>query len=205
MMRVIFYQPIPTEKIGDFSVYFPQEFQLTNSLFSLFPGRITAMQRKFSARLTLLIAMLLLVTGCGAGPNAPTRLIKQVTDGVEKNVGDIKLVHILLVAQADGSAILVGTMINDGAAPEQLTALYVNGIPASVTPIAPVLAPNTPLIFAGDTANALAVIPNLNVKAGKHVTMQIGFNRSGSETLEVLVRDRSGEFANVGPDVISAS
>ena len=163
------------------------------------------MQRKFSARLTVLIAMLLLVTGCGAGPNAPTRLIKQVTDGVEKTVGDIKLVHILLVAQADGSAILVGTMINDGAQTEQLTALYVNGIPASVTPIAPVLAPNTPLIFAGETANALAVIPNLNVKAGKHVTMQIGFNRSGSETLEVLVRDRSGEFADVGPDVISAS
>ena len=94
---------------------------------------------------------------------------------------------------------------SNGAQAEQLTALYVNGIPASVTPIAPVLAPNTPLIFAGETANALAVSPNLNVKAGKHVTMQIGFNRSGSETLEVLVRDRSGEFADVGPDVISAS
>jgi len=163
------------------------------------------MQRKFSARLTILVAMLLLVTGCGAGPNAPTRLIKQVTDGVEKTIGDIKLLHILLVAQGDGSAVLVGTMINDGATPEQLTALYVNGIPASVTPIAPVLAPNTPLIFAGDTANALAIIPNLNVKAGKHVTMQIGFNRSGSATLDVLVRDRAGEFANVGPALLSTN
>ena len=163
------------------------------------------MQRKFSARLTILVAMLLLVTGCGAGPNAPTRLIKQVTDGVEKTIGDIKLLHILLVAQGDGSAVLVGTMINDGATPEQLTALYVNGIPASVTPIAPVLAPNTPLIFAGDTANALAIIPNLNVKAGKHVTMQIGFNRSGSATLDVLVRDRDGEFANVGPALLSTN
>ena len=163
------------------------------------------MQRKFSARLTILVAMLLLVTGCGAGPNAPTRLIKQVTDGVEKTIGDIKLLHILLVAQGDGSAVLVGTMINDGTTPEQLTALYVNGIPASVTPIAPVLAPNTPLIFAGETANALAIIPNLNVKAGKHVTMQIGFNRSGSATLDVLVRDRAGEFANVGPALPSTN
>jgi len=163
------------------------------------------MQRKFSARLTILVAMLLLVTGCGAGPNAPTRLIKQVTDGVEKTIGGIKLLHILLVAQGDGSAVLVGTMINDGATPEQLTALYVNGIPASVTPIAPVLAPNTPLIFAGETANALAIIPNLNVKAGKHVTMQIGFNRSGSATLDVLVRDRAGEFANVGPALLSTN
>ncbi len=163
------------------------------------------MQRKFSARLTILVAMLLLVTGCGAGPNAPTRLIKQVTDGVEKTIGDIKLLHILLVVQGDGSAVLVGTMINDGATPEQLTALYVNGIPASVTPIAPVLVPNTPLIFAGETANALAIIPNLNVKAGKHVTMQIGFNRSGSATLDVLIRDRAGEFANVGPTLVSTN
>lgn len=178
---------------------------MTNSLFSLFPGRITAMQRRFSARLTILIAMLLLVTGCGAGPNAPTRLIKQVTDGVEKNVGDIKLVHILLVAQNDGSAVLVGTMINNGADAEQLSALTVNNIPASITPIAPLLAPNTPLIFAGETANALAVIPNLNVKPGKNVTMQVAFNRSGSETLEVLVRERAGEFANVGPELIPAN
>jgi hypothetical protein len=96
-------------------------------------------------------------------------------------------------------------MINNGADAERLSALTVNNIPASVTPIAPLLVPNTPLIFAGETANALAVIPNLNVQPGKNVTMQVAFNRSGSETLEVLVRERAGEFANVGPDLIPAN
>lgn len=144
------------------------------------------------------MASLLLITGCGAGPNAPTRLIKQVTDGVEKTVGDIKLLHILLVAQSDGSAVLVGTIVNDGTNTERLSSIGVNGIPALVTPTAPLIAPNNPLIFSGDSANAIAVIPGLNVKPGKHVTMQVSFNQSGSETLEVLVRDRSGEFANVG-------
>lgn len=96
-------------------------------------------------------------------------------------------------------------MINNGADAERLSALTVNNIPASITPIAPLLVPNTPLIFAGETANALAVIPNLNVQPGKNVTMQVAFNRSGSETLEVLVRERAGEFANVGPDLIPAN
>jgi len=45
----------------------------------------------------IVIAMsLLLLTGCGAGPNAPTRLISQVTDGVEKKVGDIKMLSYAL-------------------------------------------------------------------------------------------------------------
>ncbi|MEY3101179.1 MAG: hypothetical protein RL435_325, partial [Actinomycetota bacterium] len=39
------------------------------------------MQRRLGTRLTVLMASLLLITGCGAGPNAPTRMIKQVTDG----------------------------------------------------------------------------------------------------------------------------
>jgi hypothetical protein len=130
-------------------------------------------------------------------------MIKQVTDGVEKTIGEIKLLHILLVAQSDGSAVLVGTFVNDGATPEQLTSISVNGIPALVTPTAPVIAPNQPLIFAGDSANALAVIPGLNVKPGRNVTMQVSFNQSGSESFEVLVRDRSGEFANVGATLLN--
>ena len=161
------------------------------------------MQRRFGTRFTVLMASLLLITGCGAGPNAPTRLIKQVTDGVEKTVGEIKLLHILLVAQSDGSAVLVGTLVNDGATPELLTSISVNGIPALVAPTALVITPDQPLIFAGDSANALAVIPGLNVKPGRHVTMQVSFKQSGSETLEVLVRDRSGEFANVGATLLN--
>jgi hypothetical protein len=144
-----------------------------------------------------------LITGCAAGPNAPTRLIKQVTDGVEKTVGEIKLLHILLVAQSDGSAVLVGTLVNDGATPEQLKSISVNGIPALVNPSAPVLSPKKPLIFAGESANATAVIPGLNAKPGKNVSMQVSFQQSGSVQLEVLVRARSGEFANVGATLLN--
>lgn len=182
---------------------------MTNSLFSLFPGRITAMphatnaKRIFSARTIVLAMSLVLLTGCGAGPNAPTRLITQVTDGVEKMVGDIKLVHMLLVKQSDGSAVLVGTLLNNGESPDLITNLTVNGIPAQIAPSILLVTPEQPLIFAGDSANALAVFPSINVQPGRHVTLQVTFRNAGSVKLDTLVRDRIGEFVNVGPTFIA--
>ena len=181
---------------------------MTNSLFSLFPGRITGMHRTSStnrnhrARFALLLASLILLTGCGAGPNAPTRLITQVTDGVEKMVGDVKLLHVLLVKQSDGSAVLVGTIINNGESADQITNMTVNGIPAQISPAALEVTPNRPLIFSGETANALAVFPGITVKPGRHVTLEVTLRNAGSVKLETLVRDRLGEFANVGPTLI---
>jgi len=152
----------------------------------------------------IVIAMsLLLLTGCGAGPNAPTRMIGQVTDGVEKKVGDIKMLHMLLVKQGDGSAVLVGTVLNNGANPDLITNMTVNGIPAQVAPAALIVTPQTPLIFAGDSANALAVFPGIDVKPGRHVSMEITLRNAGVVKLETLVRDRIGEFANVGPTFIA--
>lgn len=146
---------------------------------------------------------LVLLTGCGAGPNAPTRLIKQVTDGVEREVGDIKLLHLLLVKQSDGSAVLVGTVINNGQSPDLITNISANGIPAQISPTALIATPEQPLIFAGESANALAVFPGLNVKPGRHVSLQIALRNSGSVTVETLVRDRIGEFANVSPTLVT--
>lgn len=160
-------------------------------------------QSKRIARFSLIAATLLLLTGCGAGGNAPTRLIKQVTDGVEKNIGDVKLLHMLLVRQSDGSAVLVGTIVNNGAGPDQITRLTANGVPAQISPSNLVITPNQPLIFSGDIANSLAVFPGLNVKAGQHVKLEVSLSRSGSEVLEALVRDRVGEFANVGPTLVT--
>lgn len=161
------------------------------------------MQRKFMTRALILVSALLVLTGCGAGSNAPTRLINQVTDGVEKKVNEIKLVHMLLVAQGDGSAVLVGTIVNDGTRPDQVTNISANGIPAQLTPPTLVVTENKPLVFAGDSANALAVISGLNVKPGSHAILSLNLAQSGSTTLEVLVREKSAEFANVGPVLIT--
>lgn len=161
------------------------------------------MQRKFMTRTFVLISSLLLLTACGAGPNAPTRLINQVTDGVEAKIGDIKLVHMLLVAQSDGSAVLVGTVVNNNDAADQITSLSANKSSAQISPLALVVTKDKPLIFSGDSANALAVFPELNVKPGQHAALQLAFGRSGTANLEVLVREKSAEFANVGTTLLN--
>ena len=70
-----------------------------------------------------------LLTGCtAAGKDAPTSKIRQVTDGVERDSGAIKLRNVLLVAQPDGSAVLVGTIVNQGSTADAITAITANGI-----------------------------------------------------------------------------
>ncbi len=65
---------------------------------------------------TISLALVFSLSGCGAGPNAATRLINQVTDGAEAKVrsadSDLMIANFLLVATEDGSAVVVGTIIN---------------------------------------------------------------------------------------------
>ena len=68
------------------------------------------MRRIFTTISAFLIATTL--TACGAGQNAATRTLTQVTDGVEvaitQNGSAIKIVNLLLVATENGDAVVVG-------------------------------------------------------------------------------------------------
>ena len=125
--------------------------------------------RKVAICLTI-IASLLTLTACGAGQNAASRTITKVTDGAESEIvtdtSNLKLRGLLLVAQPDGSAVLVGTLINSGSAPDSLLGVSANNVLATVTTESNLISENFPMIFEGDSANAKAVIPGLGVKAG---------------------------------------
>ena len=56
--------------------------------------------------LTLVAATL---TACGSGRTAETRMIKQVTDGVEGQSNEIRLRNILIVKNENSDGVLVGT------------------------------------------------------------------------------------------------
>jgi len=139
----------------------------------------------------------LLLTGCGAGPDAQTRLISQVTDGIEANIGDLRMVNVLLVAQPDGSAVLVGTVVNNGTKNDRISAITANSVDATLTPFAPALNIGGKAVFSGDSANAIAVFPGLDAKIGDRVTVEFTFSGSGKVKVDVLVREKSGEFASV--------
>jgi hypothetical protein len=157
---------------------------------------------KKTAGLATILLSVLALTGCGAsGPGAPTRNIKQVTDGVEGVSGAIYVRDLLLVAQPDGSAALVGTFINEAAAADALTGITVAGIPAALSAPMFDLALNTPVIFSGDAANAVGSVPALNAKPGTRVDVVVSFAHAPALTLSTLVREKSEYFANVGGGV----
>jgi len=149
----------------------------------------------------LVFASLSTLTACGAGENAAARNITKVTDGAETEVttatSALKLRGFLLVAQPDGSAVVVGTIINSDETPDQLLGISANNILATVTTEVQEISLGKPLIFEGDSANAKAVVPGLGVKAGNTVELSFFFNTAGVVTVKAIVRDQRDTYAGV--------
>jgi hypothetical protein len=140
------------------------------------------------------------LTACGSGQNAPTRLIKQVTDGVEatitENGSKIKIVNMLLVSTETGDAVLVGTIVNQGAETDQLLGIAVGESQATLTG-ENLLKQNAPIRFEGESANAKAVFYGVTPVAGRHVKLSLGFARAGMVTVEVIIRDKRDDYKDI--------
>ena len=156
------------------------------------------MRRTITTITALLIATSL--TACGAGQDAATRNIKQVTDGVEVNIiqngSSIKILNLLLVATETGDAVVVGTIVNNGEQADKLLGIAVGGKAATVTGDT-TLNQNAPLRFEGDSANVKAVFAGVSPVAGRHVKLSLGFARAGMVTAEVIIRDKRDAYKDV--------
>ncbi len=156
------------------------------------------MRRTVSAIAIAVLAVSL--TGCGAGQNASTRQVKQVTDGVEglinKDGNDIKILNLLVVAAGGGNAVLVGTIINTADVEDKLLGIAINGTTTSFTGTN-TLPKNTPIIFEGDRANAKAVLAGFGGSPGSNVKVGLFFAKAGSITLNAIVRDTKDDYAGV--------
>ena len=156
--------------------------------------------KKITLALTISSLALTLTACSGAGPNASTRLIKQVTDGVEAKVltggNDLRIVNTLLVATEDGSAVVVGTMVNSTATPDTLLGIYAGGTQAKISGTTK-LDQNQPLIFEGESATTKAVFAGVGATPGKHVTVTFAFARAGKVSVDVIIRDKRDDYANV--------
>jgi len=156
------------------------------------------MRRTISAIAIAVLAVSL--SGCGAGQNASTRQVKQVTDGVEgvinKDGNDIKILNLLVVAAGGGNAVLVGTIINTADTEDKLLGIAINGSTTSYTGTN-TLPKNTPIIFEGDRANAKAVLAGFGGSPGSNVKVSLFFAKAGAITLTAIVRDTRDDYAGV--------
>lgn len=148
------------------------------------------------------VSLALSLSACASGKDAPTKMITQLTDGVDGAItaynSDIKVNSVLLVAQADGSAVLVGSVVNENPTEDTLLGIIVGGVNATLSQTSFPLKQNEQVRFAGDSSNASAIIPGLNVAQGNRVKVQLFFASAGELTLDAIVRERSGVYANVG-------
>jgi len=148
----------------------------------------------------LIATLTISLTGCGAGLNASTRNIKQVTDGVEATVNtdgnNIKVVNLLVVETAQGAGVLVGTLVNSLDQEDALLGVAINGQVATVTG-SNVLAKNKPVIFEGPSANIKAVVPVLGAKAGQSVQVTMFFARAGEVSVQAIIRDQRDDYAGI--------
>ena len=148
-------------------------------------------------------ALALSLTSCaGAGPNASTRLIKRVTDGNEAIVktdgNDLSISNLLLVATEDGSAVVVGTIVNYMDEADALLGISAGGITATLSGEQN-LVKNQPIRFEGETANAKAVFAGVGAQAGRNIELQLAFARAGVVTVNAIIRDKRDDYANVTP------
>ncbi|MFM6842175.1 MAG: hypothetical protein ACKOVI_07195 [Candidatus Planktophila sp.] len=150
---------------------------------------------------TISIALALSLTSCsGSGPNAATRMINRVTDGAEAVVNtdgsDLRISNLLLVATEDGSAVVVGHIVNRADAADQILGITVGGVGATLTGETK-LVTNKPIHFEGEQANAKAVFAGVGAVPGRNVDVTIGFARAGLVTVRAIIRDKRDIYANV--------
>jgi copper(I)-binding protein len=142
------------------------------------------------------------LTGCGAGPDAASRGISRVTDGAETAIttdgSNIKVRNLLLVELNDGSGtgVLVGSIINSADQEDALLGISVNGINALYSGES-IMAKNSVIQFEGASANAKAVIPAMNVSAGKETVVSLFFAKAGLVEINAIVRDQRDTYAGI--------
>jgi hypothetical protein len=162
------------------------------------------------AVITISIALTLSLSSCyGSGPNAATRLINRVTDGnevvitsdagakkVDDDAADLRAVNLLVVATDDGAGVLVGTLVNRADETDQILGITINGVKAVLSGETKLVS-NKPVHFEGESANAKAVFPGINLVAGTHAELVIGFARAGLVKVDVIVRDTHDIYSGV--------
>jgi hypothetical protein len=126
------------------------------------------------------------LTGCGSGRTAETRMIKQVTDGVEGQSNEIRVRNLLIVKNELSEGILVGTLVNWSDEVDVITGISINNLPTTVSSSRLELRKNKPVVFAGESANADAAAV-ITQSIGQRIPVIITFEKAAPITLDALI------------------
>ena len=136
------------------------------------------------------------LTACGSGQTAETRMIKQVTDGVEAQSAEIRLRNIKIIKNELSQGILVGTVVNWSDQADAITGIDIGGVAATLSGVKFDLLKNKPITFVGDSANADA-FAQISKVAGERIPITFTFATATPVTVDALVVAQDGIYENL--------
>ena len=136
------------------------------------------------------------LTACGSGQTAETRMIKQVTDGVEAQSAEITLRNIKFIKNELSQGILVGTLVNWSDQADAITSINIGGVAATLSGVKFDLLKNKPITFVGDSANADA-FAQISKVAGERIPITFTFATATPVTVDALVVAQDGIYENL--------
>ncbi|MYZ34119.1 DUF461 domain-containing protein [Streptomyces sp. MnatMP-M17] len=151
------------------------------------------------------------LTACGAGNNAQTLGVKP--DSAATSVGDISIQNATVVTQpeanAEGPAVVTGTVFNNGRSGQTLDSITLPGTSAAVklSPASgsgPITVPAGGWVQLGGEGNASAVIENGReaAKDGDAQQVVFTFSETGDVGLRAFVFPSDTYFKGVGPSAL---
>ncbi|MEW1722784.1 DUF461 domain-containing protein [Streptomyces sp. NPDC093109] len=167
--------------------------------------------RRGTLAATALVLSLAPLTACGAGNDAQTLGVKP--DSAATSVGDIKIQNATVVtqptAEAEGPAVVTGTVFNSGQKDQTLDSITLPGagVTVKLSPAkgsGPITVPALGSVQLGGAGNASAVIAK-GREAGKDGDVQkvvFSFSETGEVTLGALVYPARSYFEGVGPSAL---
>jgi len=133
-------------------------------------------------------------TSCGSGQMASTRLIKQVTDGVEAQSDEIRLRNIKVIKTTTGEGVLVGTLVNWSDTTDAITSVSINNQVTTYVAKSSELVKNKPITFVGEITNADAAIAVLDQSPGYRIPVTFTFAKAAPVTLDTLIVNGDGIY-----------
>jgi len=158
------------------------------------------MRRTNTSKTKIIIAAFViatLISGCAAGGNAETRLINQVTDGVEGESNEIQVRNLKVIKQVDGTGVLIGTFINWADESDAISSITIDGQPAVLIADSLDLNKNTPITFVGDIANADAAVANMTALAGYRIPVVVTFMKAAPIEFDALIVTADGIYTDI--------
>lgn len=150
----------------------------------------------------LAIAAVPALSGCFNGHEATTTTQASMNtgDGVQTQIGNIKVVNVTLVMGEPGSdAMLIGTIANVGITPDAVNGIEVAGKPVTPAPAFSELTAGNSVDFGYANAEIKVPVSGLTAPVSSYVPVSFQFQNAGNTTISVLTVPAVGQYEGIVP------